>query len=493
MGFWDVLNTLYDKAGEVCEKFQNSDLVNNYKTQMYNNVQDKANEVLSNPSAYSSEQLERAKEYRATAKEEARALREEREEIKRAKFLAEQEEAEAEEEYDKEDDYDCEEETPELGSECRKQDKTYNKAAFERESSAQSSNHRNIMEEYLSGVMPVSHADDFEEFAEDMSDEQKAVLDKLGIHYGYYFEHSLIREFFKAMDNPIANRCFFSNAYSKDENGFFQCIGEWTQTVYSRYRDYLFNVFSIDESYMNRVVNAVAQFYPTPDDDNNHYVPFIFFAADGIYNFENGFIVFVVYDDNNNVNDIMLYVRNNEDDWWGLSFGYIFNVESTLDTVIINNCIKIDLSHLRAVKSENRISSMTLKDILNVFILVYWSVMVDDYVFSKIRFLDNFADDIQVKLALRSTLLIENRFLEFLRETQSDYAFNTPMQCERQQAEVEGGWKCQCGADNLATSMFCPNCGAKKTEEKQSWVCQNCNAENAPNAKFCNQCGKPKL
>ena len=176
-----------------------------------------------------------------------------------------------------------------------------------------------------------------------------------------------------------------------------------------------------------------------------------------------------------------------------VALGLTIYLENTLDAVIINRCMRIDLSYLCAAKHENRISSMAIKDVLNVLILIYWNVTNEDYLCSKMSFLDDFVDDIEVKLVLRSTLLIENSFLEFLRETQSNYVFNTPIQREQQQAEVESGWKCQCGADNLATSMFCPNCGAKKNEEKRSWICQNCNAENSPTAKFCNQCGNPKL
>ncbi len=58
-----------------------------------------------------------------------------------------------------------------------------------------------------------------------------------------------------------------------------------------------------------------------------------------------------------------------------------------------------------------------------------------------------------------------------------------------QQAGSANGWKCSCGA--TATGKFCPECGAKKPEEKpaNAWTCK-CGA--VATGKFCPECGSPK-
>jgi len=56
-------------------------------------------------------------------------------------------------------------------------------------------------------------------------------------------------------------------------------------------------------------------------------------------------------------------------------------------------------------------------------------------------------------------------------------------------ASAAMGWKCSCGA--TATGKFCPECGAKKPEEKpaNAWTCK-CGA--TATGKFCPECGSPK-
>ena len=56
-------------------------------------------------------------------------------------------------------------------------------------------------------------------------------------------------------------------------------------------------------------------------------------------------------------------------------------------------------------------------------------------------------------------------------------------------APAANGWKCACGA--TATGKFCPECGAKKPEEKLSnaWTCK-CGA--TATGKFCPECGSPR-
>lgn len=51
------------------------------------------------------------------------------------------------------------------------------------------------------------------------------------------------------------------------------------------------------------------------------------------------------------------------------------------------------------------------------------------------------------------------------------------------------GWDCTCGTKNI-TSNFCPNCGSRKPEPKQSWDCQ-CGQKNIT-SNFCPNCGAKK-
>lgn len=62
----------------------------------------------------------------------------------------------------------------------------------------------------------------------------------------------------------------------------------------------------------------------------------------------------------------------------------------------------------------------------------------------------------------------------------------TLFQMGQQQAAPANGWKCTCG--HTATGKFCPECGAKKPEEKKAdtWKCA-CGHE--AEGKFCPECG----
>ena len=57
------------------------------------------------------------------------------------------------------------------------------------------------------------------------------------------------------------------------------------------------------------------------------------------------------------------------------------------------------------------------------------------------------------------------------------------------QAAQTNGWKCSCGA--TATGKFCPECGAKKPEEKpaNAWTCK---CGTVATGKFCPECGSPR-
>ncbi|MBO4878632.1 MAG: SPFH domain-containing protein [Clostridia bacterium] len=54
-------------------------------------------------------------------------------------------------------------------------------------------------------------------------------------------------------------------------------------------------------------------------------------------------------------------------------------------------------------------------------------------------------------------------------------------------AAPANGWTCGCGT--VATGNFCPNCGAKKPEDKPTWTCE-CGSVNTGN--FCPNCGAKK-
>ena len=67
--------------------------------------------------------------------------------------------------------------------------------------------------------------------------------------------------------------------------------------------------------------------------------------------------------------------------------------------------------------------------------------------------------------------------------------FAMGQQQAQQTAPAQEGWKCSCGA--TATGKFCPECGAKKPEEKpaNAWKCA---CGTMATGKFCPECGSPK-
>ncbi len=54
-------------------------------------------------------------------------------------------------------------------------------------------------------------------------------------------------------------------------------------------------------------------------------------------------------------------------------------------------------------------------------------------------------------------------------------------------APAQGGWKCECGAEN--SGKFCQNCGKPQPAPAAGWTCE-CGTTNQ--GKFCQNCGKPK-
>ena len=57
-------------------------------------------------------------------------------------------------------------------------------------------------------------------------------------------------------------------------------------------------------------------------------------------------------------------------------------------------------------------------------------------------------------------------------------------------APAADGWKCDCG--NMATGMFCSNCGQKKPEPKPAADSWQCECGNTVSGNFCPNCGKAK-
>lgn len=52
------------------------------------------------------------------------------------------------------------------------------------------------------------------------------------------------------------------------------------------------------------------------------------------------------------------------------------------------------------------------------------------------------------------------------------------------------GWNCECGHKNISTK-FCPDCGAKKPEPPDAWICSECGTKDIT-SRFCPNCGAKK-
>ena len=61
--------------------------------------------------------------------------------------------------------------------------------------------------------------------------------------------------------------------------------------------------------------------------------------------------------------------------------------------------------------------------------------------------------------------------------------------CGNRKPEEKKGWDCACGQKNIVTN-FCPNCGSKKPEENKGWDCA-CGQKNIA-TNFCPNCGNKK-
>ncbi|MCI9273562.1 MAG: virion core protein [Clostridiales bacterium] len=67
------------------------------------------------------------------------------------------------------------------------------------------------------------------------------------------------------------------------------------------------------------------------------------------------------------------------------------------------------------------------------------------------------------------------------------------MQMKAQQSAApaaQPGWRCACGAENQSKNAFCPECGAKRPDAPEKWICPQCKTENQ--GKFCPECGAKK-
>ena len=73
---------------------------------------------------------------------------------------------------------------------------------------------------------------------------------------------------------------------------------------------------------------------------------------------------------------------------------------------------------------------------------------------------------------------------------QNLYAMGQQNQPQQAQQPAAGTWRCSCGAN--ATGKFCPECGAKKPEQRVEgeWKCGKCGAKAT--GKFCPECGEKK-
>ena len=62
--------------------------------------------------------------------------------------------------------------------------------------------------------------------------------------------------------------------------------------------------------------------------------------------------------------------------------------------------------------------------------------------------------------------------------------------CGAKKPEEKAGWDCACGQKGI-TSNFCPNCGTKKPEENAGWDCPTC-GQKGITFNFCPNCGTKK-
>ena len=63
--------------------------------------------------------------------------------------------------------------------------------------------------------------------------------------------------------------------------------------------------------------------------------------------------------------------------------------------------------------------------------------------------------------------------------------------CGAKKPEGSNGWICpECGTKDIL-SKFCPNCGARKPEEKHGWICPDCGTKDIM-TNFCPNCGRKK-
>lgn len=83
--------------------------------------------------------------------------------------------------------------------------------------------------------------------------------------------------------------------------------------------------------------------------------------------------------------------------------------------------------------------------------------------------------------------LIKQRAVEEYLKQKSAEAAGAAAAPAETKSEAEEGWTCACGCKNI-TSKFCPECGAKKPEEADTWTCPACGCKDIT-SKFCPECG----
>ena len=382
MGFWNFVENLYEKAGDAYEKFKSSDLVSNYNDRMYRNVEDRANKVLSNPSAYTEEQFERAKEY----KDQARSARK------------------------------GEWQSPEPNE----VDYYENYEAEQAKLIAQNKYRNCIIMLYLSDVPFWQHIEIYDKIAENgMPDDQKELLDGLGISHSYYARLSTLRELYRVLSNPLA--CEFIKDGSKgDVSEFSEYVeAQVCEGVSEAYDDKLAAFSSLTDDSAEVVSCILAEEYPTPEVDGSYFIPLLIYADNGLVNLdERGFVIygFCQYSgDNLYCKQLQLSIKNSEDDYCFFPLAEIYKIESKRNAVIINDQYTIRTSGSNDNEFGEYDRSQILAYILNLYLLNEWEIReAPSLIPFKLQEVSHLANN---KLADK-VFFDEKCFLEFLMGTQ---------------------------------------------------------------------------
>lgn len=406
MGFWDLMESMRQKA-------------DNMKSNYIRDVEDKANKVLSNPSAYSKEQLEIAQKNRDKARS-ARRGEYQPPEPNEIEDRYEGYEDEDEEEWFEEDEDDKEKlnEQPELDV-LFEEAKAHEADIAEVTINARNKYHHNSIAVNLNYIGMWLDSNNFDEIANTcMPDAQKKLLDVLGISHGYYVRNSVSRELYSAASNPIAQEYVISGGYEGDILKFAMDVEEKTRTRLSEAYNDRFDSFyyEVDAYGEEAVVNRIEKEYPVPEIEGFRFLPILVYADVGLHDLENGFIVYAlckVAEDNSHCYQLALAMKAGKENYSIVPFSQIYKIESKRNEVVINNNYRIRASDPENYDDSKYYCSQVLKYILNLCLFQEWKIKEPKFLSIKLEQISNVANS-----DTGNALLNERHFLEFLMGTQ---------------------------------------------------------------------------